>query len=344
MFLVEVSMRFSSRDFFTRFVLFVFSFILTITVSSRLCAEDSGSSIVSPNQAELSAPAFVSALFPFVSVSLSIVPIFAPETSSIMPWIGYPVLLGAHVPLYWVDPGLALGYTVAGLSLPAAGVGLMFTKDSFPLALPASDVLLKSYGNLMMYSVYDAYRRTRPSGGGSALEELAIAPFLPENFLSPLVWIPSIAAPTALVVYHLVFDADRLRPVYETGVSRIGSFETNPFAGGVSAAAFGASGMLAVSIGEESYYRGFVYENLKQSLGTLSARALDMVLFPAIHVSSDLQSGLTTETILFNFTWRSLMTLVFDVAYDEEGLQAAVAVHFWSDFILVMAQWVFYSG
>ena len=92
--------------------------------------------------------------------------------------------------------------------------------------------------------------------------------------------------------------------------------------------------MLFVSIGEESYYRGLIYENLKRDLGTAPARIIDMVIFPAIQLWSDVQANLGTGTILFDFAWRSAMTFVFDSAYDEGGCPAGRRLAFSSEPIL----------
>lgn len=73
------------------------------------------------------------------------------------------------------------------------------------------------------------------------------------------------------------------------------------------------------------------------------ARALDTLFFPALHVPADIEAGLKAGTVLFNFGWRSAKTVAFDEAEDRGGVPLAVAVHFWSDFVLIMARWVFYG-
>ena len=293
---------------------------------------------------DLSVPSMVSAAFPMVSAIVAFVPLFAPETASTMPWVANPIRLGAHVPLYWIDPCRAIGYSIAGLALPAAGVGFMFAGPSIPVSQPLGASLMGGYFHLMEYAAYDTYRLGSRSRGGYDLLTLAAAPFSSENVFSPLVWVPSIVGPASLVAFYLVFEPDLGVAVYKSGQSHIGSAQVSPALGGLSAAAFGTLDMLAVSVGEESYYRGILYEEAKRSLGTWPARAMDMILFPSIHLPTDILAGLKAETIIFNFGWRSAMTLVFDLAYDAGGLPLSVSTHFWSDLVLIMAQWLFYGG
>jgi membrane protease YdiL (CAAX protease family) len=329
---------------FIRDSIFNFCLLLLILVSLPATGEESGASDSALPEAGMSAPALVAASFPLAALALGFVPVFAPETSGTMNWIAYPLKIGSHVPLYWIDAGRAFGYTLAGLLLPGASIGLMFAGDSFALALPLSATLMNAYSHLMEYAAYDTYRLSRIDLGGRDLGELAAAPFIPDTFLSPLVWIPSIVAPAVLVGYNLLAEPGMGTPVYESGRSYIGSAEVHPVLGGISAGLFGTIDMLSVAIGEESYYRGILYENVKRELGTIPARVFDMLFFPAIHIQSDIRSGTKTETMIFNFAWRSAMTLIFDVCYDTGGLERSTATHFWSDFILIMARWVFCGG
>lgn len=68
-----------------------------------------------------------SAAFPFVATAVNFSPLIAPDLAGITPWISNPLLLGTHVPMYWLDAGRAGWYTAGGLALPAAGVSLMLS-------------------------------------------------------------------------------------------------------------------------------------------------------------------------------------------------------------------------
>jgi hypothetical protein len=106
----------------------------------------------------------------------------------------------------------------------------------------------------MRYSAYDAHRLERPDRIGYGL------------------W-------------------DLIRPVYQSGRAYLGTWETTPVVGGLAAFGFGAADMLSVSIGDESHYRGIVYEEMKRAVGAAPARMADMIIFPLIHLPSDLGSG-----------------------------------------------------
>lgn len=292
----------------------------------------------------LTTASLVSAAFPLTGSALQFVPVLAPQTASTIPWISNPLLIGSPIPLYWIDPSRALGYTAAGLGLSGAGVALMFAPDSLPVAAPLSSTLLNGYAHLMEYSVYDTYALAADLDTRYRLRDLVAAPLTWSNIREPIVWIPSVIGPAALVGFYLVVEPGLGTPVYTSGRSFIGNAQVGVALGGVSAASFAFVDMLSTAIGEEVYYRGVVYEETTRALGRWRARVLDMFLFPALHLPSDLQAGFKTETILFNFCWRSAMTLVLDSAYDRGGLPLSVATHFWGDFVLIMARWLFYGG
>lgn len=52
---------------------------------------------------QLTTASLVSAVVPITASSLQFVPLVFPETSSSIPWISNPLLLGSHVPLYWIN-------------------------------------------------------------------------------------------------------------------------------------------------------------------------------------------------------------------------------------------------
>jgi membrane protease YdiL (CAAX protease family) len=290
------------------------------------------------------AASVVAAAFPAAGAALHFLPLAWPEAGAIAPWIAYPLRLGSVVPMYWIDVPRALGYTAAGLLLPAAGVPLMFLSSSVPVALPLSQSLLGAYLHLMEYAAYDAWRLERPAEPGWNLVTLAAAPLRAGQLSDPVVWVSSIAAPAVLTAVYLANEPDLGRPVYETGTAYLGSLEVPPWVGGLATLGFAAIDMLAVAIGEEAYYRGIVYAGLKDAWGATPARISDMLLFPLIHLPGDLQAGFKPSTVVFNFAWRSAMTLLFDAAYDRGGLPRSVALHYWSDVLLIMSRWMFYGG
>jgi membrane protease YdiL (CAAX protease family) len=291
-----------------------------------------------------SAASLVAASFPALGTAALFLPLAWPEAAGFAPWIAYPLRLGAAVPMYWIDVPRALGYTAAGLLLPAAGVPLMFLSSEVPVAMPFSQSLLNAYSHLMEFAAYDAWRLERVDEPGWSLGTTAAAPFEGEQIRDPVVWAASIAGPAVLTAFYLWNEPDLGRPVYETDRSYIGSLEVAPWAGGLATLGFGLVDMLGVAIGEESYYRGIVYKELQSAWGRIPARIADALVFPLIHLPSDLQAGFKPSTVAFNFAWRSAMTLLFDVAYDRGGLPRSTALHYWSDVLLVMSRWLFYGG
>lgn len=290
------------------------------------------------------AASLVAASFPALGAAISFLPLAWPEAAGLAPWIAYPLRLGSAIPMYWIDVPRALGYTAAGLLLPAAGVPLMLLSSDFPVAMPLSQSLLNAYLHLMEFAAYDAWRLERPDKPGWSLGMLAVSPFQGEHLRDPIVWASSIAAPAILTAFYLWNEPGLGRPVYDTNRSYIGSLEVPVWAGGLATLGFALIDMLGVAIGEESYYRGIVYEELRSAWGPIPARIADALLFPLIHLPGDLQAGFKPSTVVFNFFWRSTMTLLFDVAYDSGGLPRSAALHYWSDVLLLMSRWLFYGG
>jgi membrane protease YdiL (CAAX protease family) len=235
---------------------------------------------------------------------------------------------------------------------------MMFLGGDFPLLSEWSGTLLTVYANAMHLSAYDVSVNARPRiqlGSNSHFAEqserkkssdvvqLLTAPFS-RKILDPLVWIPSIIGPAVLTTFYALEEFDGTTSIAASGNGYIGNAMVAPLWAGAYALGKGAIDMLAISVGEEAYFRGVIYDNLKYRLGTGAAMAIDAVLFPLVHLTGDVQSGFKDTTIVFNFFWRSAMTLVFDAAYDKGGLPLAIGVHFWSDLLLVMSKWWFYGG
>ena len=291
-----------------------------------------------------------SAAFPFAATAVNFSPLFAPDLAGIVPWISNPLLLGTHVPMYWLDARRAGWYTAGGLALPAAGVSLMLAAPEGSVAGEWAPTLLSSYSNLMLYSAYDISVRTDRSSGAQptrpeegTIGRLAAAPFS-SAIADPVVWVPSLIGAAAFTGWHIAFERDEAVGVYESGDAYIGSNRVSPVAGGAYHLAKSGVDMLPIAIGEEAFYRGVVYERTLRAHGRSAARLLDAVLFPLVHLPNDVQRGFKPPTVAFNFAWRSAMTLAFDAAYDRGGLPLSVALHYWSNLLLAMSRWWFYGG
>ena len=188
-----------------------------------VCAQ-SHASVDSDKRSRLTSASLISSLFPLTSSLSALVPLLAPQSAAIMPWIANPLLLGAHIPLYWVEPSRAWGYSIAGLSLPAAGIGLMFAAAEFPVAQPISSTLLGGYAHVMQYSAHDTCRLAAEEAGGYGLAQLAVAPFTWDAVKSPLVWIPSIVAPAASLASTWPLSPTWVSPCTRPGDRTLGSW------------------------------------------------------------------------------------------------------------------------
>ena len=301
--------------------------------------------------------AIASAAVPLTATAVVFSQYLIPAIQGIAPWIANPLLLGTHIPLYWLDPARAAWYTGSALVLPAAGIGLMAGFGS-PLAVDWGGSLLGTYSNLMLFSAYDTSLESRrllpselsgylpadsPRVADGRLWRLAAAPFT-EVVADPLVWVPTVIAPALLTAWYLLFESEGAESVGSTGTAYVATSPVSPFAGGAYTLAKGAIDILAISVGEEAFYRGVLYDSVQRGYGRITARVVDSILFPLVHLPVDISQGLKPETMIFNFAWRAAMTLVFDAAYDKGGLPLSIATHFWSDLVLVMSRWWFYGG
>lgn len=292
-------------------------------------------------QADQDVPVIVSESIPALAAAVNMSQLAVPELQGIAPWIANPLLLGAHLPLYRYNPGRAGVYTAAGIGLPAAGISMMMILKGNPVMLHWSGTLLTAYANSMYLSVYDTYSHS--SGLKAHAGRLLSAP-LSATIKDPLVWAPSIIAPAVLTLFYLGNEYEDTVSVGQAGHGYIGNREVSPVLAGGYSLSQGTVEMLAVSIGEEAYYRGVLYDQVRKAKGRRTAMILDALLFPLVHLPGDIQAGYKRNTIIFNFAWRSAMTLVFDAAYEKGGLPLSISAHFWSDLTAVMLRWWFYGG
>ena len=160
----------------------------------------------------------------------------------------------------------------------------------------------------------------------------------------PIVWIPTLVGPALLSGYRLLAERDTSSAVWSTGSGYIGETRVDPSIGALYVLGHSIVAMSLVGIGEEALFRGVIYEEIKTRTNVRTARIVDMMLFPLVHVPADIYAGFSAATIVFQFFWRSGMTLVFDTAYDQGGIALSAAVHMWSDVLLLLAQWLVYGG
>ena len=266
----------------------------------------------------------------------------------------YPSQLLAHLPLYGLNPPKALLYTGVELALPAAGIGLMFAAGENDFLKQGSALFLGAYQNVTQFSVYEVYKEFRlrvppedpyaqgfaPASFGQALA----GEFNIRNLSRPIVWIPTLVGPALLSGYRLLTERDTSSAVWSTGSGYIGETRVDPSVGSLYVLGRSIVAMSLVGIGEEALFRGVIYEEIKTRTTSKTARIVDMLIFPLVHVPADIYAGYSAATIVFQYFWRYGMTLVFDTAYDQGGLPLSAAVHMWSDVLLLLAQWLVYGG
>lgn len=106
--------------------------------------------------------------------------------------------------------------------------------------------------------------------------------------------------------------------------------------------------MLVTGIGEEAYYRGVVYDRLREATSPTAAKAIDAVFFPLLHLPQELaeihQGEMTWQSAALNFAVRSGITLMLDFAYDAGGLELSTAVHTWINLALHLSRCIFGGG
>jgi len=278
----------------------------------------------------------------------------APDTAGFIPWVIYPSQLLAHLPLYGLNPPKALLYTGVELALPAAGIGLMFAAGENDFLKQGSALFLGAYQNVTQFSVYEVYKEFRlrvppedPYAQGFApasFGQVLAGEFNIRNLSRPIVWIPTLVGPALLSGYRLLAERDTSSAVWSTGSGYIGETRVDPAIGSLYVLGRSIVAMSLVGIGEEALFRGVIYEEIKTRTTSKTARIVDMLIFPLVHVPADIYAGYSAATIVFQYFWRSGMTLVFDTAYDQGGLPLSAAVHMWSDVLLLLAQWLVYGG
>lgn len=323
---------------YCRRIFFILFVALLLGKPNNLTAEDSTN--------------FKDRILPVLSLSvplstdlLGFLPLFNTELAQLVPWIQNPVMLLSHVPLYSYNLKKGLAYTGIELLEAAGGVGLMFASSGNDFIVTASNSLLNGYINTARYAVYEVYNEADVLGSDySSLMSIIRGQFDLSNITEPVVYIPAIAGTAALSTFMLAAWQGDENAVYNTGSAYVGNTRLDPVTGFIFSTSVNILDMSLVAIGEEALYRGVLYQQLKDSSGIIPARAADMIIFPLIHLSTDLRNGFDSKIILFNFMYRSLMTLCFDIAYDQGGLPLSSAVHMWSDVMLLTMRWLFYGG
>ena len=258
------------------------------------------------------------------------------------PWWMIATVATHHLPLYYLDSRKALSF-----SLPdAALIGGYVAAKKWPL-LASVPFNLFAYDEF--YSTYQIYMTARNrTSSGTYLSypethtrgDLLIAPFEWQNISDPLFY-TTVLATSAVQVFTALRSEDA---IWRTGEAWIDGTKYSPGAGMSYMAAANLVKFTATAVGEEALYRGVVYEELRSSIGPTKAKLVDMLLFPAIHIPTDIVRGKSLVNIGIQFGIRLCTTLLFDLAYDRGGLPLSTAIHTWFNFIAETMAWAKSSG
>lgn len=259
-----------------------------------------------------------------------------------LPWWLYATMGAEHLPLYLLNSPLAPAYTIAEAGLLGLHLGTL--KSPF-----ITEIAMNSYAMTGFYSTYEIYKETRlnsapgiypESWESYGLGELFTASFALENLMHPAFYIP-VGISTAL---NILSSLDSETAIWKTGKAYI---EGNEYPLSVAIPLVIGRNILqftVTAIGEEALYRGVIYEELKVSLDPLLAKACDMIIFPLIHVGSDLARGRPLGELFMRFGIRAASTLLFDIAYDLGGLPLSTAIHTWFNTVSFSLRWAASSG
>jgi membrane protease YdiL (CAAX protease family) len=259
-----------------------------------------------------------------------------------------------NAPLWFVEP--AEGALVSSAALGNFALGAFFPespdldgKENGGIRSVCLNAALKT----SMWSGYEAYaaargRQAEPGSGSPSWEHVPIrdliaAPWDANNLSRVSAWLPLAAYAGAAVGISLARDREQTA-VWESGAAFWGSGKVPILLGLCGTLLEGAIYLTFTGVGEEALYRGVQYEELKLSLGPLPAKILDSTLFAGIHVPQEISAGESRSDVLLGFALRGLLSLGLEWAYDEGGLCASVAQHFWIDMISRTAGFLFGAG
>jgi membrane protease YdiL (CAAX protease family) len=237
---------------------------------------------------------------------------FAPHSS-----YHYGTEVAASVPLVFVSPLDAV--EVGGVQIGMAG-GAIALRD-----LRANDSRVTPYfvvAELLslhqaIYAAYATYRDARAAGASDAWKdgwrpwsagELLVAPLHLGCFRRPIVGV-SLSIQLGFV-----------------GLATSAYLATKPVASTAARdSLLGLPIALSAGVTEEALFRGFLYEELKLSLGRWPAHFIDMTLFTLAHVPGEV--GLPDSQIATGLVSRALVGLLLGLAYDDGGLPESVMLH-----------------
>ncbi len=243
-----------------------------------------------------------------------------------------------NIGLFLSDPDNALDFTLGSLGL--FGLETVCANEFGS----DTDIVSSAYWTRIDHNMYKSYR----SYGLTRLEseeynnsnfkvyklgELYKAPFDIEVLKDPIVWggiLGEIAFASAL---DLMF-ADETN--YGTAVWDTNAWYVKEISSTIPYfimynGAFNLWNAVTTAVGEESIFRGVLYEELKYHFGVWPARITDIVAFTGLHIVTDIVREQSAQFIIMHGIEVALSTLLYDIQYDRGGLPYTVAQHSWFD-------------
>jgi membrane protease YdiL (CAAX protease family) len=258
-------------------------------------------------------------------------------------------LLMSPTPLFAIDTGEAFAVNGSLWALEVAESAAIYGysvtgRSGYKLAASFADVSALHVGFYGAYAIYrDMRLRCRSLAYADdgwkpqSFLDLLDASFHPANYEHWLVAMPiAAAAQSGALLILLGIAADLATPGARISVNA-GSVVLGVGEGVVL-------GLMA-GVTEEALFRGFIYEELKHSIGKVGAHIADAVLFSAAHVPETLalessvgSPGLFAVLVALGVLSRAGFAVLADFAYDQGGLQESVPLHAAWDTILFLAE------
>jgi membrane protease YdiL (CAAX protease family) len=171
-----------------------------------------------------------------------------------------------------------------------------------------------------MYAAYATYREGRVRGASPAWNDGWRPWTAQELIVSPVQW--------HNVNHPIVLWSVGLETLALAGLTAL-DFSPTPLRAGPTVRDIGLGVLTSIDAGvtEEALFRGFFYEELKQSLPRLAAHLIDMSAFALAHVPGELEAGANTFALAESTAARFAISYVLERAYDEGGLVESVPLH-----------------
>jgi membrane protease YdiL (CAAX protease family) len=244
----------------------------------------------------------------------------------------------SSAPIYVHDPLNAWYGTVATSTLLAAE---HYAADRFGVGGHLANYLHWTRVSLAEYRSYESYARTRLEApayadGGFArhrLVDLYAAPVNPRVLRDPLVL--GYAAANALCVFgsQAIMSGGFPQAVWKTDECYVGDENVRAGRYALANALYFATYYFSGAVGEESYFRGYLFEEISHHTNPCIAALVDSTIFALQHVITDIIRGRDPRFTLFHGLETALFTLALDHLYVRGGLEASVASHAWSNIL-----------